>query len=114
MSATLPHSDLAATKADVIWSRGGGSFGRLVWKELNEAIGDWVVIALVTLCSAALIDPRPIAIESVPALWLHAAPALFALIFGARSFAQEIAGGTWELLKSVSASAFEEIGRAHV
>lgn len=110
MSATLSNSNLIPTKADVIWSRGGGSFWRLVWKELNEAIGDWVVIALLTLCSVALIDPRPITIESVPALWLHAAPALFALIYGARAFAQEIAGGTWELLKSVSASAFEVVG----
>ncbi len=112
MSATLPNSDLADTKADVIWSRGGGSFGRLVWKELNEAMGVWGVIALATLCSAALIDrrPRPIVIESVPVLWLHAAPALFALIFGARAFAQEFAGGTWELLKSVNATALEVVG----
>lgn len=108
MSATLPNSDVAPTKADLIWSRGGGSFWRLAWKELNEAIGVWIVIALATLCFAALIDRH--AIESMPALWLHAAPALFALIFGARAFAQEIAGGTWELLKSVSASAFEVVG----
>ncbi|MBC7818147.1 MAG: hypothetical protein IAG10_14770, partial [Planctomycetaceae bacterium] len=35
---------------------------------------------------------------------------MFALIYGARAFAQEVAGGTWELLKSVSASAFEVVG----
>ncbi|MBC7818146.1 MAG: hypothetical protein IAG10_14765 [Planctomycetaceae bacterium] len=72
MSTTLPNSNLAHTKEDVIWSRGGGSFWRLVWKELNEAIGVWSVIALATMCSAALIDRQ--AIKSVPALFLHAAP----------------------------------------
>lgn len=107
MSATHPNSDLAPTNADVIWSRGGGSFGRLVWKEINEAIGVWGVIALATLCLAALIDRE--AIKSAPALWLHAAPALFALIFGARSFAREVSGGTLELLKSVGASAREVV-----
>ncbi len=110
MSATLPKSDMAHVHANVIWSRGGGSFGRLVWKELNEAIGIWSVIAVATLCSAALIDPRPIAIVSMPAVWLHAAPALFAWLYGSRAFSQEIAGGTWELLKSVSASAVQVVG----
>lgn len=108
MSATLPNSNLAHTKPDVIWSRGGSSFGRLVWKELNEAVGIWCVIALATSYSATLIDRR--AIESPQSILLHAAPALFALIFGARAFAHEIAGGTWELLRSVGASAFDVVG----
>lgn len=108
MSATLSNSNLAHTKAEVIWSRGGGSFGRLVWKELNEAVVIWWVFALATACSASLADRR--AIESLPTMFLHAAPALFALIFGARAFAREIEGGTWELLKSVGAPAFDVVG----
>lgn len=108
MSATLPNSNLAHTKSDVIWSRGGGSFWRLVWKEINEAVGIWWVIAIATVCSASLVDRR--AIESPPAILLHAAPALFALIFGARAFAHEVAGGTWELLRSIGASAFDVVG----
>jgi ABC-type transport system involved in multi-copper enzyme maturation permease subunit len=91
----------------IIWSRGGGSFGRLVWKELNEAGGLWAVIALVTLCLALLIDRKEI--WSVPALWLHAAPALFALLYGSRAFVREVSGGTWELLRSVGASAFKVV-----
>ena len=108
MSATLPNSNLARPATDVIWSRGGGSFWRLVWKELNEAVGIWWVITLATSCSATLVDRR--AIESPQAILLHAAPALFALVFGARAFAHEVAGGTWELLRSVGASALDVVG----
>ncbi|MFM9964218.1 MAG: hypothetical protein ACKV2Q_23685 [Planctomycetaceae bacterium] len=103
MSATLPNSDLSDTNPAAIWSRGGGSFRRLVWKEMNEAFNVWGAIAFVTVCSAALVNRQ--AIKSAPALLLHAGPALFALIYGARAFAQEFSGGTWELLKSVGASA---------
>lgn len=108
MSATLPNTVLARPATDVIWSRGGGSFWRLAWKELNESAGIWWVIALATSCSASLINRQ--AIDSPQSILLHAAPALFALIFGARAIAHEVAGGTWGLLRSIGASAFDVIG----
>ena len=74
----------------------------MVWKEASEGVSFWGVIAATTFLLAVRFPANERV--TVSSVWLHAAPALFALGFGARAFAQEIENGTWELLRSVGAS----------
>lgn len=102
MSATLSNPNPVRSPADVIWSRGGGSFQRLVWKELCEHFVFWMVLFWVTFLLAVGFPPTQR--ESLSAVWLHAAPSLFALGFGALAFAHEFESGTWELLRAIGVS----------
>lgn len=102
MSATLSTPNPVRSPADVIWSRGGGSFQRLVWKELCEHFVFWMVLFWVTFLLAVGFPPTQR--ESLSAIWLHAAPSLFALGFGALAFAREFESGTWDLLRAIGVS----------
>ena len=110
MSATLPTQNVPRPATEIIWSRGGQCFRRLVWKETSEAVGLWCLIESMALVSGYLIDFRTLDSISMPLLICHAAPAIFALLFGARAFAHEVEHGTWELLRSVGASARDVLG----
>ncbi len=110
MSATLPSSNSAHSPSDVIWSRGGGSFRRLVWKELNEAVGICVVFALGIVIAgvwARFEFATHGAMFTRPILLLMIAEVLFPMIVGARAFAREMESGSWELLRSAGASAWD-------
>ena len=110
MSATLPTQNAPRPATEIIWSRGGQCFRRLVWKETSEAVGLWCLIESMALVSGYLIDLRSLDPISMPLMICHAAPAIFALLFGARAFAHEVEHGTWELLQSVGASARDVLG----
>ena len=110
MSATLPTQNVPRPATEIIWSRGGQCFRRLVWKETSEAVGLWCLIESMALVSGYLIDCGTLDSISMPLMICHAAPAIFALLFGARAFAHEVEHGTWELLRSVGASARDVLG----
>lgn len=105
MSATIPNSKRTQPPATVIWSRGGDSLRRLIWKEASEVASFWIMMAILTLVSS--VGLRPQDLRSLSIIWLHAAPVLFALGFGSRSFAHEFEQGTWHLLRSLAATASE-------
>ena len=108
MSATLPNSNLSHTRADVIWSRGGDSFRRLLWKELSEVAGIFGVFALGILIAALWARWEWVhrnEMYSLPIVLIQVAGLAFPVLVGARAFAGEIENGTWELLRSASASA---------
>lgn len=110
MSATHPNSNLAHAKTDVIWSRGGGSFGRLVWKEANEVASVCGAFALGILMTALWARFEWLTRKemfSLPILLLQIAGVLFPMIVGSRAFAREIERGTWDLLRSAGASAWD-------
>ena len=104
---TLPTQHLPRPANEVIWSRGGGSFRRMVWKEASEVIeycGVFVAVILVTAVLLRFDLANSRANLSWPMVVLEFVPSLFLLLVGSRTFAREFETGTWELLRSAGAS----------
>ena len=109
MSATFPNSGLSQRLESEIWSRGGGTFRRLVWKELCEVVGIFGAFALGILVAALWgrwewVHRREM--FSLPIALVQISGLVFPVLVGARAFAREMESGTWELLRSAGASAW--------
>ncbi len=110
MPASISNSNSTRPPLDAIWSRGGGSFRRLMWKELSEVTGICGAFAVGILVAALWARWEWVnrnEMFSLPILLVQIAGLVFPVLVGARTFAREIESGTWELLRSAGASAWD-------
>jgi hypothetical protein len=113
MSATIPNTVVTHRSSPTIWSRGGGSWRRLVWKELRESLILWLVFVAAAVALIAFGHPywlMQVGDLLFPILDWHELALVFAAVSGVRLFAREDERGTWEFLRSANASAAEVWG----